>query len=79
MPFMGRTKFAKRTDAQLKAIYDRYISTGLFEAFLVSSLSRFEAFLSDILYEFLLRQPLRITERVQGIPACPEISAADLI
>jgi hypothetical protein len=38
VPFEGRTKFAKRTDEQLKGIYDRYISIGLFEAFLVSSL-----------------------------------------
>ena len=79
VPFEGRTKFAKRTDAQLKGIYDRYISTGLFEAFLVSSLSRFEAFLCDLLYEFLTIYPLRISERVQGIPACPDITAVDLI
>jgi hypothetical protein len=79
VPFEGRTKFAKRTDEQLKGIYDRYISIGLFEAFLVSSLSRFEAFLSDLMFEFFTIYPRRITERVQGIPACPEISAVDLI
>jgi hypothetical protein len=79
VPSVERTKFAKRTDAELKAIYSHYISTGLFEAFLVNSLSRFESFLSDVLSEFLSHYPLRITERVQGVPACPDIPVKDLI
>ncbi len=79
VPFVGRTKFAKRTDAELKAIYNEYISTGLFEAFLIRSLSQFESFLGNVLLEFLVRYPLRITERVQGIPACPDVPVRQLV
>lgn len=79
VPSVGRTKFAKRKDVELKAIYGHYISTGLFEAFLVNSLSRFESFLADVLFEFLTHYPMRITERVQGVPTCPDISARDLV
>jgi hypothetical protein len=79
VPSVGRVKFAKRTDAELKAIYNQYISTGLFEAFLVNSLSRFESFLADVLSCFLAHYPLRILERVQGVPACQDIPVKDLI
>jgi len=75
----ARRKFAKRTDAEVMEIYDRYLATGLYEAFLVSTLSRFESFLADVLTAFFLAYPMRITERVQGIPACPDVSAADII
>lgn len=79
VPSVGRTKFAKRTDAELKAIYNHYISAGLFEAFLVNSFSRFESFLADVLCEFFIHYPLRLTEKVQGVPACPDISPKALI
>jgi len=79
VPSVDRTKFAKRTDAELKAIYNQYISKGLFEAFLVNSLSRFESFLGDVLSCFLNYYPLRILEKVQGVPACPDIPVKELI
>jgi hypothetical protein len=79
VPSVGRTKFAKRTDAELKSIYDHYISVGLFEAFLVNSLSRFESFLAEVLREFFSHYPLRLTERAPGVPACPDISPKELI
>lgn len=60
-------------------IYDQYLAKGLYEAFLVSTLSRFESFLADVLFAFFMRYPLRITQKVGGIPACPEMSAADVI
>jgi hypothetical protein len=46
---------------------------------LVSSLSRFEAFLGDVLIAFFGQYPMRMTERVQNIPPCPSVSAAELI
>ena len=79
VPSVGRTKFARRTDQELKAIYTHYISNGLFESFLVSSLSRFESFLGDVLFEYFTHYPLRITEKVQGVPGCPDISPKDLV
>ena len=79
VPSIGRAKFAQRTDAELKAIYNHYITVGLFEAFLVNSLSRFEWFLVDVLAEFFAHYPLRLTEKVQGVPACPDISPKALV
>ena len=79
VPAAERQKFAKRTDAEVMRIYDQYLKTGLYEAFLVSTLSRFESFLADVLTAFFLAYPMRITQRVQGIPACPEMSATDII
>lgn len=79
VPSIGCRKFAKRTDPELKSIYDHYISVGLFEAFLVNSLSRFESFLAEVLREFFTCYPLRLTERVSGVPACPDISPKELI
>lgn len=73
VPSVGGRKFAKRTDVELKAIYAHYTEIGLFEAFLVNALTRFESFLSDVLFAFLEHYPLRISERVQGVPACPDI------
>ncbi len=79
VPSIDKRKVAKRTDKELKEIYDRYTSTGLFESFLVRSLSQFEAFLADLLITFLDHYPQRITEVVQGIPPCPSVSAKDLM
>lgn len=79
VPSIAKTKYAQRTDPELKAIYDHYTSRGLFEAFLVTSVSQFESFLADVLITFFNFYPKRITETVQGIPACPSVSAKDLI
>lgn len=79
VPSIDKRKFAKRTDKELKEIYDRFTSTGLFESFLVRSLSQFESFLADLLIVFPDHYPQRIIEIVQGIPACPGVSAKDLM
>jgi len=79
VPSVGRRKFAKRTDAELKDIYAHYTSNGLFEAFLVNSVSQFESFLGDVIIEFLKHYPMRVTETTQGMPACPNISPRDLV
>jgi hypothetical protein len=79
VPSVDRRKVAKRTDQELKEIYDRYTLTGLFESFLVRSLSQFESFLTDLLITFLDHYPQRITQSVQGIPACPGVGAKDLM
>ena len=79
VPSVGRVKFAKRTDAELKAIYDHYISMGLFEAFLVNSMSQFESFLGNVLSEFFIHYPLRLTEKIQGVPPCPNITPKEVV
>lgn len=79
VPSVDRRKFAKRTDHELKEIYNHFSSNGLYEAFLVTAVSQFESFLGDVLLTFLNHYPLRIAEVVQGIPACPSISPRDLV
>jgi hypothetical protein len=79
VPSVAHRRYAKRTDPELKDIYAHYTSNGLFEAFLVNSVSQFESFLGDVIIEFLKHYPLRITETVQGMPACPNISPKDLV
>ena len=79
VPSVGRIKFAKRTDHELKDIYNHFSSGGLYEAFLVTSMSQFESFLGNVLVTFLNHYPMRIAEVVQGIPACPSIAPRDLV
>lgn len=79
VPSTDKKKFSKRTDAELKEIYAHYTSSGLFEAFLVSSISQFESFLADVLIVLLQYHPQRINESIQGIPDCPGVSAKDLM
>ncbi|HEX3430795.1 MAG TPA: hypothetical protein VHT03_07905 [Rhizomicrobium sp.] len=78
VPSVGRTSVAERTDRELKAIYDGYLKDGLCKSFLVSVLSRFEAFLSDVLAAVLQTYPQKITIRVQDIPACPAVSPTEV-
>lgn len=79
VPSVDRRKFAKRTDAELKSIYSHFSTVGLYEAFLVTAVSQFESFLADVLVNFFNQYPLRITEVVQGVPACPSIPPRDLM
>lgn len=79
VPSVDRKKFAKRTDQELKEIYNHFSGGGLYEAFLVAAVSQFESFLADVLIAFLNHYPLRITEVVQGIPPCPSVSPRDLM
>lgn len=79
VPSVDKRKYAKRTDVELRGIYDHFSSSGLYEAFLVTAVSQFESFLADVLITFLNHYPLRISEVVQGIPACPNISPKDLM
>lgn len=79
VPSVDRKKYAKRTDLELKEIYNYFSSDGLYEAFLVTAVSQFESFLADVLITFLNYYPLRITEVVQGVPTCPNIPPRDLM
>ncbi len=79
VPSVDKRKYANRTDAELKKIYNYFSSAGLYEAFLVTAVSQFESFLADVLVVFLNHYPLRIAEVVQGVPACANIPPRDLM
>ncbi len=67
VPSIGRTKFAKRKDTELKEIYDRFANYAIYEAFLVTAVSRFESFLSDVLREVFLDYPKKLGSNAAGI------------
>lgn len=79
VPSTRKGKFAKRTDVELKVIYDQYLSSGLYESFLVSLVARFEWFLADLLTDFFSHYPLRITEKFNGVPSADRIEVRTLL
>ena len=70
VPAVGRTKFARRTDAELKEIYDHFTSRRLYESFLITAIGEFEAFLSQVLRLVFQEYPQKLGISVQGIAAC---------
>lgn len=70
VPSIKKSKIARRTDAELKNIYDKYLNVGLFESFLVSFIAKFEGFLSDVTNEFFKHHPMRMTTSFKNIPPC---------
>jgi len=70
VPASGRVKFARRRDEELKAIYDRFLKSGLYEAFLVASISSFESFLLKVLRVIVSEYPGKLSVSVQGVSAC---------
>jgi hypothetical protein len=70
VPASGRVKFAKRRDGELKAIYDRFLRSGLYEAFLVASISSFESFLLKVLRVIVSEYPGKLSIAVPGVSAC---------
>ncbi|KGU40736.1 hypothetical protein [Xanthomonas citri] len=79
VPSTKKGKFAKRTDVELKTIYDQYLNSGLYESFLVSLVARFEWFLADVLTDFLSHYPLRITEKFNGVLSAEKIEVRVLL
>lgn len=68
VPAAGRTKFARRKNHELIAIYDRYLTTGLYQTFLVSGVSIFETFLADI-FKFVFEEyPQSIARKFPNVP-----------
>lgn len=74
VPSVKRTKFAKRTDNELKNIYERFTEHGLYETFLVSVVSKFEAFLAEVMKEILREYPQKVGASVQGLKPTKEVS-----
>jgi hypothetical protein len=72
-------KFVKRTNRELKNIYEKYINYGLFEAFLTNSVSLFESFLGDVLFEYFQYYPQKLSQKVPKAPAGRDVSAKDVI
>jgi len=66
VPTVGREKFAKRTDQELREIYGRFISRELYENLIVTAVSQFESFLFDALRIILLAYPQKLKISIRG-------------
>lgn len=73
VPFKGRSKFAKRTDAELKKIFDKYIASELYMNLIIASVSQFESFLSDVLRLVILCYPKKLSTKVKGISVSKDV------
>ena len=67
VPSIGRTKFARRTDKELKLIYERFITGELYENLIVTAISQFESMLFEVLALVIHSYPQKLTLSVQGI------------
>jgi hypothetical protein len=61
-----KKKFANRTDAELKEIYDRFLSRALYENLIVTVVSLFESFLFDVLRLIISAYPDKLKSNVDG-------------
>jgi hypothetical protein len=67
VPSINRTKFARRTDKELKVVYERFIASELFENLIVTAVSQFESMLFEVLGLVIRSYPQKLTLNVQGI------------
>ena len=70
VPSIKRTKYAKRTDQELKTIYETFTSRRLYEAFLIAGIGEFENFLARVLREVIGQYPKKLSTSVPGVSAC---------
>lgn len=73
VPAIGRAKFARRKDRELRAILDRFISNNLYEAFLITAVSQFESFLADVLTLIYREYPHKLKIIHPGVAACKDV------
>jgi Fe-S cluster assembly scaffold protein SufB len=67
VPSHKKSGVARRTDEELKEIYERYIAADLYNNLLVAMVSRCESYLVDVLRLVLRAYPRKITMNVQGV------------
>lgn len=84
VPSRTRRSVAKRTDAELKAIYDGFLNRDLFATTLIAAVSLLESFLFDSLGAVLRAYPRKLALTPRGeqgdrqVPLSVVVEAADL-
>jgi hypothetical protein len=68
VPSRKKKGVARRTDAELKRIYDVHVKRELYATSLMAAVSRTEAFLFDVLWMVLSRYPQKLALSNQGNP-----------
>jgi hypothetical protein len=66
VPSLKKSNVAKRTDEELREIYERYIATDLYNNLVVAMVSQCESFLFDVLRLVLRAYPKKLTITTQG-------------
>ncbi len=79
VPYKGRSKFAKRTDAELKKIFDKYIDSELYANLIIASVSQFESFLADVLSHVIFCYPQKLSTNVKGISISKDVPLEFLV
>ena len=79
VPSVGRAKVAKRTDHELRQIYERFTTQRLYEAFLITAIAEFESFLARVLRGIIREYPPKLSEGVPGVSGCKAVSAEILL
>jgi len=74
VPSVARSKFARRTDRELRQIYDLFTSSRLYESFLITAIGEFEAFLARVLREIMVDYPQKLSIAVPGIAPCRQVA-----
>lgn len=70
----GSFGIAKRNATELSALFKRFANEELFANLLVTAVSRFEFYLSDVIAEFLRRSPKKLTIGPKGGDSAKSVS-----
>ncbi len=57
----------KRSDIELKEIYDRFIQRELYENIIITTISKFEAYLFEVLRIIISAYPKKLTLNIKGV------------
>jgi len=79
VPAVKPTKFARRKDKEIAGVFDYFTKSGIYQTFLVSAVSHFEAFLGDVLKLILKEYPRKLTASVKGMPATKDVPIGMLL
>jgi len=79
VPYKGRSKFAKRTDSELKKIFDRYIDSELYANLIIASVSQFESFVADVLRNVIFCYPQKLSTKVKGLSISNDVPLQFLV
>ena len=79
VPSVKGSKFAERTDHELRKIYERFTEHGLYETFIVSVVSKFEAFIAEVMKEILRDYPHQVGVSIPGLKPTKDVSTDILL
>jgi len=60
-PKLNKTSFSRRKDSEVAVIFKRFLERELYETLLVSTVSRFKAFLADVISKVLRDYPQKLS------------------